>query len=308
MNALIIFSYANVHSLDDIKPFYKHIYRGNLDESSLAKGRTMYESIGTCDPLGSTTRRIGKSLVRRLENLTDDQWEFYVANKHIKPFVKDAVDQCIDDGAKRIITLALTPFYSRTGTEAYEREVREQLASLGHENITLKHIPPFYDDQGIRGVFADRLKSAVHWIPKNLQQETEIIFTSHSMPGRPEAHETFIKQFNSLATHLAKQTHIKKYHLAYRSQGDYPQIWLEPNVLDVMKQLAKSGAKAVVIAELLSVIANAEAITELGVQGKSLADELALTFVQTEYLNDSDDFMYHLTNYIFNQLNEVVQD
>lgn len=304
MNALILFSYANIHSIDDVKPFYKHIFHGNVKESSLQRGMKMYRSLATCDPLAPNTERIGKSLIRRLKQLTGEEWQFYIGNKHIEPFVEDAVKQCLKDGARRIVTLALTPFYSRTGIEMYEKEVIKNLKKQNAENISLLHIPPFYYDPNIIDVFSDRLQHAIHWLPKSLRNEANVIFTAHSMPGRPEAHQVFIQQFKTLSERLIATTAINKYYLAYRSQGDYPQIWLEPNVLSVIKNIAKNGGKAIVVCELLSVIANAEAITELNVESKTLAEDLGMYYVQTEYLNDSDDFLTALSQYVFQKLTE----
>src|SRR5690625_2546739 len=180
MNALILFSYANIHSLDDIEPFYEHIFHGNVKASSLERGFKMYRSLATCDPLAPNTERIGKSLIRRLEHLTDEEWQFYIGNKHIEPFVEDAVKQCLKDGARRIVTLALTPFYSRTGIEMYEKEVIKNLKKQNAENISLLHIPPFYYDPNIIDVFSDRLQHAIHWLPKSLRNEANVIFTAHS--------------------------------------------------------------------------------------------------------------------------------
>lgn len=305
MNALILFSYANIHSLDDIEPFYEHIFHGNVKASSLERGFKMYRSLATCDPLAPNTERIGKSLIRRLEHLTDEQWCFYIGNKHIEPFVEDAVKQCLKDGARKIVTLALTPFYSRTGTDMYEREVVKCLERKEKkDHISLIHIPPFYHDERIIDVFSNRLHHAINWLPKSLRDEAHVIFTAHSMPGRPEAHQVFIQQFKTVADRLIKTTTINNYHLAYRSQGDYPQIWLEPNVLSVIKEIAESGGKAVVVCELLSVIANAEAIKELNVESKTLAEDLGMYYVQTEYLNDSDDFLTALSQYVFRELSK----
>lgn len=302
MNAIILFSYANLHSIDDIEPFYHHIFHGNVKEDSVARGRHMYESVGTCDPLASNTRRIGEALVRRLKESTGEQWTFYIGNKHIAPFISDAVQACLKDGAKRIVTLGLTPFASRTGTEVYERKVVQVLDNQGYSHIPVKHISPFFNDEMVIDVLSSRLNDAINWLPECVRDQAEVIFTAHSMPGRPEAHQVFIDQYTILAQRLIETTEMSSYHLAYRSQGAHPQIWLEPNVLDVIKQIGENNGQAVVICELLSVIANAEAISELGEDSKHLANQLGMDFVQTEYLNDSDDFMQALFQHVFHEV------
>lgn len=302
MNAIILFSYASIHSLDDVESFYHHLFHGNVKEESKNRGLTMYKSLVTCDQLGSNTKRIGEALTRRLQTSTGEEWNFYIGNKHISPFVDDAVNQSIKDGAKRIVTLALTPFYSRTGTEMYEKQVLKSLDEQGYPDIPVTHIPPFYNNDAVVNVLSKRLNDAIHWLPENVRDKADVIFTAHSMPGKPGAHKTFIDQYTQMARRLMNTAKMSNYHIAYRSGGNHPQQWLGPDFSDVMKDIADKDSEAVIVCELLSMLANAEAIQELGEEGKSLANQLGLKFVQTEYPNDSDDFVTALHQHILQEV------
>lgn len=302
MNAIILFSYANIHSIDDIEPFYNHLFHGNVQENSLQRGQEMFKSLATCDPLASNTRRIGEALVRRLHDSTGEEWRYYIGNKHIYPFVNDAIRQCIKDDAQRIITMALTPLYSRTGTEVYEKQVVKSLNEQNHSDIPVVHITPFYNNDAMIDVLSSRLDDAIHWLSQDVRDKAEVIFTAHSMPGKPEAHQKFIDQYKTLAERLINRTKINQYHIAYRSGGPYPQRWLEPDILDAIQKVADKNGKAIIVCELLSMIANSEAIHELGHEGKTLAHQLGMEYVQTEYLNDSDDFITALQHHILKEI------
>lgn len=298
MNALLLFSYATINSMDDIKPFYEHLYHGPVPEDKLSQVKNAFQEIGTRDPLGSNTKRIGEALTRRLEAVTGEKWKYYIGNKHIFPFVDDAVDQCVNDGVSMIATLALTPFYSRTGTQFYEKQVLQALEKKKLSEIPLKHVPSFSNCDAFVHMMYERLDDALHWFPESVRENTEVVFTAHSMPGTPKAHQTFIEQYTTLANNIATRANVKQHHIAYRSGKSSSQRWLEPDVLDVIDEIAQKGAKAVVVCELLSIIANTEAIHELGNEARQHARQLGLAFVQTEYINDSEAFITALITHI----------
>lgn len=303
MNGLIIFSYGTIRSMDDIAAFYDHLTYGNASEKMVEKGYHLFQSIGTCDPLASTTKRIGRSLSRRLKQETKEEWKYYIANKHTYPFIEDAVEQCVKDGVSKIYTVPLTPLYSKTGTRVYERTVVKALNKHERERVSVTNIPVLYSTESFIHLLADRLNDAIAWLPENIKEDAEIVFTSHSMPGDHTTQQDFIRQYEYLASEVIKRVPYRSYRLAYRSASP-GEAWLEPDILDVIRSLAKEGKKAVVICELLSIIKNAEAIQEVGRDGMRLAHLLGMEFVQTEYLNDSDDFMEVLTNHILEKIKQ----
>jgi len=298
MNALILFSYGSIESIDEIAAFYDHLTYGNATRERIDKGVRLFKSIGTVDPLASVTKRIGRALVSRLKLETEEDWTYYIGNKHISPFVEDAVRECVEDGASNIYTLSLTPLYSKTGTRVYELAVAKALHQLGREDVRLTHIPVLYGNDAFVRLLADRLTDAVQWLPRDLQDDAEIIFTSHSMPGNRETQADFIRQYESLAAGIIDKSPVKNYRLAYRSATPGKQPWLEPDILDCLREVKEEGKKAVVVSELLSVIENAEAIQEVGRDAKELAHSLGMEFVQTEYVNDSHDFIEVLVNHL----------
>lgn len=302
MNALIIFSYGNIQSLDDIDIFYNSLSHGHGTEEMFDRGYKLFRSIGTCDPLASTTKRIGRMLVSQLENQTQSKWKYYIGNKHTFPSIENAVQQAVQDGAREIFTLSLTPLYSKTGSRVYERVVAKALRHHEKEHLPLKHIRPYYNNESFINLLAERLQDAINWLPNEISDDAEIIFTSHSMPGNEKTQYDFIRQYEYLAKKIMEKVAINTYRLAYRSESPGPQSWLGPDILDVVQEVAKDGKKGVIVCEVLSIIANAEVIQEVSRDAQHLAHKLGMEFVQTEYLNDSADFVEVLTRHIMNEI------
>lgn len=299
MNAVFLFSYGHLRSIDDLKSFYEHLLRNHYSADALNRGQQLFKSLGTADPLTSTTKRIGEGLSRLLAAKTGEPWKYYIGTKHSKPFVKEAVEQCLADGVKNIVTVSLTPLASLTGTTAYEREVEKAVEGKG---LTVTHLGAYGEEPRLIDILSARLADALQWLPKNVKGQTELLFTAHSMPGVERVHADFIRQYRSLASSVSRAAGIQECRLAYRSGGRPPQKWLGPDILDVIRELAAEGKKAIVVCELLSVVSNAEVIQEVGRDGMQLARSLGMEFVQVEYLNDGFEFVCCLSELCLDRL------
>lgn len=292
MNALILFNYGSLHSLDDVTPFYKHVLHGHVTEEFLEKGYELFRSLGTADPLTSISRRAGREIAAILERNTGEQFKVYFGNKHSAPLIKEATAQAVADNAKEIMTLTLSPLHSKTGVRVYEQSVRNTLRKLNAEHIPLTHVSGYYDDERFMNVMVDRLRTAIRWFPQSIRQQSEIFFTVHSMPGTAETHQEFIAQYEYLATNLIEMAGWKgPYHLAYRSGGPSDQKWLGPDILTAVMDASVRKKRGIISCELLSITRNAEVIQEVGREAQQLAHSLGMDFVQTEYLDDSTDFI-----------------
>lgn len=300
MNIVLLFSYGHLESIEDLEPFYKHLLRKHYSDEALERGQELFASLGTADPLTTITNRIGDALCKELTAHEGEEWSYRIGTKHSEPFVEGVVEECIEIGVKRILTVPLTPLSSLLGTEAYQRKVTDIVKN--HASISVYHLDPYYAEDAFIDVMSVRLQQALRWLPENVIKDTEVIFTAHSMPGIERVHQDFIAQYEALAASLMASTNGFPYKITYRSGHPLPQRWLGPDILDVIKGCAASGTKAVVVCELLSIVENAEVIQEIGRDALQLAHQQGMKFVQTEYLNDSYDFVRLLSNLCLKRL------
>ncbi|WOV88231.1 ferrochelatase [Sporosarcina oncorhynchi] len=300
MNVLLLFSYGHLQSIDDLEPFYKHLLRKHYSDEALERGKSLFKSLGTADSLTSITHRIGKALSKEIAAKTGEEWTYRIGTKHSEPFVEDVVRECVVSGVQKLLTVPLTPLASLTGTIGYQRKVMDTLPE--ETTIAVYHVEPYHAKQSFIQLLRDRLEQAFHWLPTHVKDKTEVVFTAHSLPGNERVHEEFIAQYSELAAQLMKPLEGIPHHMSYRSAGALPQKWLRPDVLDILIERANKGTKAVVVCELLSIIANAEVIQEVGRDAMQCAHDHGMAFVQTEYLNDAYDFMKVLSNLCIERL------
>jgi len=301
MNVLVLFSYGSLTSIDDVARFYDGIYHGHAKPEHINAGRSRYEAHGMPDPLGANTKRIGRALINQLIEKTGDTWRMFVASQNSEPSIETVAQQCAQLDPKRIVTFGLTPFHSVTGHEAYEKKFTKILRQE-NDSTDILHATPFCDNAHFVDVLTDRAKTAQTWLPETVRQEAEIIYTVHSRPGLPKVHEKMISQYEHLAQKIATALGVETYHLAYRSGQPAPQRWLEPDVLDVVSELGARDVPAVIFIEALSVIENMEVIQEVTIDAIGKARQLGMKAVQSEYLNDSIDFIDALAGHLLEEI------
>ena len=305
MNILVLFSYGSLTTLDDVSAFYQDIYHGKATDEVINKATKNYESLGVPDSLGANTKRIGRALIKRLAVETGETWEVFIANHHSRPSIETIAEQCAKLNPKKVATFGLTPFHSVTGNVAYAKKF-SRIFRTTNESTELVHIKPFCENEAFIRVMIDRAKTAYNWLPEKMREDTEIIFVAHSMPGLPKVHEKMIKQYQTLARKIAAGVGIEAYHIAYRSRNPKHR-WLGPDVLDVINQLNARKVPAVIFIEVLSVVENLEAIQEVTRDAVDKAREYGIKAVQTEFLNDSTDFVEALGDHIWECLSPEIQ-
>lgn len=301
MNILVLFSYGSLRTIDDVAGFYDDIFHGHGTAEQIEKGVEKYRALEKAEALGSNTYRIGRFLAKRLQQITGEEWETFVANHHASPSIEEVAKECAEMDPKQVVTLGLTPFDSVTGKNAYERRFAKKFRAH-HASATIVHAASFYDNQLFRNVIVDRAKTAKQWLKEEVRNKAEIVFTAHSKPGTAAAHQKMINEYNELAKHIATELPCEHYHIAYRSGQPAPQRWLGPDVLDVISELAERQVSAVIFIEVLSVIENLEAVEEVTKDAVAKARSLGMEAIQSEYLNDSADFVEALVDHLCSEL------
>src|SRR5258708_39237101 len=82
-----------------------------------------YEAIGGLSPLPDITRRQASALGQALEAASPGTHRTHVGMKHWHPFVREAVDDIVAQGADEVIGLVLAPHYSKMSIGGYQQRL-----------------------------------------------------------------------------------------------------------------------------------------------------------------------------------------
>lgn len=309
MIGIILFAYGGPKSIDDLLDYYTNIYHGKVpSEERMESVREKYRHIGEGNLLGAITRRQGLALEHALQPYFKEKVKSYVAFKYTPPFIEDTVKKMAEDGVDKIITFPIKPLYSKMGIRFYQRQVRKTLEEL-QLDLPIVDIEHWHEHEDFIKVIASRVQDAIDWLPNNLTQEESIIlFTAHSMPGLAKTHQVYIDQFTQLAELVAKELNLTDWDLAFRSLGEKKEMWIGPDVSEVIRKKAEQGYKGIVACDLLSVTSNLEVLYDIGFDLQDLCNELGVEFVRATFLNDSYDFIQVLKKLIIEIVAEEAKD
>ncbi|MCL6627376.1 MAG: ferrochelatase, partial [Alicyclobacillus shizuokensis] len=91
---------------------------------------------------------------------------------------------------------------------------------------------------------------------------------------------------------------------AWQSAGRTQDEWLGPDILEVLRQLARAGAREVVICPAGFVSEHLEILYDIDIECQQLADELGIRLVRTAALNDDPAFIRVLADLVYRRGSE----
>ncbi|WP_010275162.1 ferrochelatase [Paenibacillus senegalensis] len=308
MIGIIIFAYGAPNSVDDLESYYTHIRYGKKPTAEqLEAARQRFARTGTADLLGAVTQRQAQALELLLKPYFTEPLRVYTAFKHTPPFAQDTVSRMVEEGVTRILTLPISPLYSKTGAGQYQRKVHKALTrQCQGEPIAVIDVDKWHNHPAFVRVMSKRVNTAVQWLSEQARLQSVVIFTAHSQPGAAESHERYHSEFAELAQLIAQALGLSRWTTAYRSAGAKAELWSGPDVKEVIQTAAANGIRGIVTCDLLSVTANIEALFDMGFDCQELCQKLNLEFVRTEFLNDSFDFMNALAAIVRERLQQSV--
>ncbi|WP_066013090.1 ferrochelatase [Endozoicomonas atrinae] len=209
-----------------------------------------------------------------------------LAMRYGKPDMAEALKKLSQQpGIEEILLFPLYPHYAMSSVKT----VIERTKSLMQEmnvNIPLRVHPVFYDHDGYIEALVESAKS---WLEKDFDH---LVFSYHGVPERhiikddPTSNHCLKDKSCCQKTSIAHKTcyrhqvyqtteafvekagiPIDKYSVGFQSRLGKAK-WLEPNTLDVIKQLADQGAKKILVICPSFVSDCLETLEEIGIGAK----------------------------------------
>jgi ferrochelatase len=275
-----------------IAPFYTRIRRGRPPSAEqLADLERRYDAIGGVSPLTRRTAAQVEALGLVLSARAPGRYAVAFGAKHTSPFIEDAARGLADAGAERIIGLVLTPHGSSMGSGEYLERAQ---AALGG-SVPFLAVPPWYAEPGLVALLAERVESAVGSLVagEGGGDRCRVIFTAHSVPERVrQAGDTYPEQLEESARLVAEVAGLAHWDVAWQSAGRTEEMWLGPDVRDVVRALgADGGIDGVVVCPIGFVADHLEVLYDLDVELAAVATDAGVVLARTASLNDDPRFI-----------------
>jgi len=250
-----------------------------------------YALIGGKSPL----RDLTEEQARSLEKALGGDYQCFVAMRYWRPSTIEALAAIRRVGIREITALSLYPHYSRATTGSSIKELKRVIAESGVD-FDIRYIDSFYNNSGYIDAMVERIKeglTAFHPLA-----DVDLLFSAHSLPQSfIEEGDPYLKQVEE-SVRLVMEHFSLSHHLSFQSKAG-PVKWLEPSTDDMLKKLADSGVKNLLVVPLSFVSDHIETLHEIDIDYSKKAWELGIAkFERMPSLNSSPKFIASLADMV----------
>jgi ferrochelatase len=302
-DAILMIGYGAPERIEDIRPFLQNVAKGRpIPPDRLEEVAHHYELFGGKSPLNEYTYKQASGLQNKL---AENGYEIpvYVGMRNWRPFIPDTIREMSEKGVKKAIGMIMAAHQSDASWERYQRDVQEALTELGIE-MEFKYSAPLFNHPLFIEDSADRVLDCLNEIPPEEYSQTMILFTAHSIPTPMAEASPYVEQLMTTARLIAQRLNYDNWRLVYQSRSGQPtDPWLEPDVCDVIEEIAKQGVKNVIAQPIGFICDHIEVLFDIGIQAQEVSDKAEINLLRAKTVNDDPKFIEAMADVVKKMVN-----
>jgi ferrochelatase len=289
---VVLATFGSAVTAEDV-PAYLSSVRGGRDVPAdlIEEFRRRYDLIGR-SPLIDITQAQCAALQEVLDADTNAETRVVAGMLHSEPSLTGALDSLAQDGARRIVVVALAPQYSPIILAGYERTVAAWRAA--HPDVDVHIAGAWHLIPEWIAALSERVEEALEALDPAVGSTIPIIFTAHSLP-RPvvDRDPGYITQLRDTATAIATRLGLDdaRWSFAYQSAGHTPEEWLTPDVKDLFPEFRDQGITEILIVPLQFLADHLEILYDIDIAAGEEATEAGITMHRIALPNTQPTFI-----------------
>lgn len=292
-DALLVVSFGGPESQDDVIPFLENVLRGkNVPRERMLEVAEHYRHFGGKSPLNDQNRELIAALEAEFKQ-HGIALPIYFGNRNWYPLLADTLEQMRLDGVRRALAYFTSAYSSYSGCRQYRENIAAAQEQVGAGVPRIDKLRMFYNHPLFVEAQAERVRAALGQIPAERRAATQVIYTAHSIPNAMADNCNYALQVAQTARLVSDSLSIRNWRVAYQSRSGPPQQpWLEPDVLDVLRELKAAGdVQDVVIVPSGFLSDHMEVLFDLDTEAKDLAAGLGLNLVRAGTVGSHPTFV-----------------
>ncbi|QDU27891.1 Ferrochelatase [Anatilimnocola aggregata] len=281
-DALLLVSFGGPEGPDDVLPFLENVLRGkNVPRERMLAVAEHYQHFGGVSPINEQNRALLAAMKNDLSQHGVDL-PIYWGNRNWHPLLADTLAQMKQDGVQHALAFFTSGFSSYSGCRQYRENIGVAQQTVGEGAPAVDKLRVFFNHPGFIEPMIERVRDAFAQIPEERRSKAVLLFTAHSIPLSMATNCKYETHFAEASRLIAEGVNHPQHRLVYQSRsGPANQPWLEPDVGDVLKELAVTGdVRDVVVVPVGFISDHMEVMFDLDYEAKHLADELGLNLVR----------------------------
>ena len=283
-DAILVVSFGGPERHDDVIPFLENVLRGrNVPRERMLAVAEHYHHFDGKSPINEQTRELIAALTTELTQ-HGPNLPVYWGNRNWHPMLADTLRQMKNDGVKRALAFVTSAYSSYSGCRQYREDIARAQAEVGEGAPQIDKLRVFFNHPGFLEATEDRLKEALAQLPANARENLQIVYVAHSIPMSMANTSDYGKQLEEVRRLASQAVSVRNDVLVYQSRSGAPgQPWLEPDILDHLREVKeKNRASAVVVAPISFISDHMEVLYDLDIEARQLCDELALPMARAK--------------------------
>jgi len=282
-DALLVVSFGGPEGPDDVLPFLENVTRGRgIPRERLAEVAEHYDHFGGVSPINAQNRGLIAALRTELDR-RGVALPIYFGNRNWDPYLTDEVARMAKDGVQHALAFVTSAYGSYSACRQYQDDIAAARAEVGDRAPVIDKIRHFFDHPGFLDPQIDAVRAALSDVDNSRRETTRLVFTAHSIPvsmadsAGPDG-GLYVAQLSAAAGLIAAAAAPGvAYELVWQSRSGPPRVpWLEPDVNDHLRVLAKEGVTDVVVVPVGFVSDHLEVLWDLDNEAVETAAEIGI--------------------------------
>lgn len=288
IDAVLLIAFGGPTRREEIRPFLENVTRERgIPKERIEEVAHHYEHMpGARSPLNELTERQAAALGAALCALP-----VYIGMRNWHPYLHETLAEMASRGHRRVLGIILSALRTEASWERYQEDIAAARVRVP-DAPEVEFADPWCDHPRFVAAVAERARAALENVPAERRPSTPLVFTAHSIPLAMAAASPYVAQLTDTARRVAAALDRQRYSIAYQSRSGDPRVpWLEPDIGDVLRSLAKSGERDTVVVPAGFVCDHVEVLYDLDVEAAAIAEQHGLRLHRAAALNDHPAFI-----------------
>jgi len=309
-DAILMVSFGGPESKEEVIPFLENVLRGrNVPrERMLAVAEHYYHFEGR-SPINQQARELIAALEAELER-SGPKMPIYWGNRNWHPLLAETLRKMQRDGVRRALAFVTSAYSSYSGCRQYREDIARARSEVGLSQSDpgapeVDKLRPFFNHPAYIEATVERVRDALQAVPADARGNVQIVYTAHSIPVSMANTSDYVKQLEEVRRLVSGMIGQKNDALVYQSRSGAPgQPWLEPDILDYLRQV-KAGnlASGVMLAPIGFISDHMEVLYDLDVEARQLCDSLGLPMTRAKTVGVHPKFVGMIRELILERMN-----
>jgi len=296
--AVLLIAFGGPTSAEEIRPFLTRVLKGiPVPAERVEEVVRHYEAVGGRSPLNDITARQARALQKILTD-TGFPLRVYVGMRNSSPFLVDTLKQMSQDGIRSAIGFILSAQQNEAGWQRYQKDVADARTEVGDSAPVIDYCENWHAHPLFIRTWVEQIRRHLVGIGSQAD-DMPVVFTAHSLPVPMAARSPYVEQLQTGARLIAEELGHQRWSIAYQSRSGKPSDpWLEPDVIQVIHELAGQGIAQVVVAPIGFVCDHVEVLYDLDIDARNVAKKLGIRLLRASCPNDHPTFIQMMAEVI----------